>query len=309
MGGAGKTQVALEYCRHRKKSNDFQGIFWLDASSLKRVGDDIMNIAKWLEPACELENTEAAMDLVKSILSGWTKPWLMVFDNLDNPSNFKDIYWLFPISAFGSILITSRNHGLQELAPHYLLQEMDEHDGLCLLFRRQNSVEDVVLGKQILEILGWLPLAIDQAGAYIAQRKLPLQDFITQFHHRKNVLLRDIPQIWPYQLSVGTTWEMSLSLLLSSSGQPSKDLEDILTLFGFFHPQAISEKIFSVSIEESELATSPMSIFNDNDTWNYIKFEKIITDMHKLSLLQFHRDNSSTIMISIHPLVSEWLRM
>ena len=96
MGGAGKTQVALEYCWHRKKSNDFQGIFWLDASSPKRVGDDMMNIAKWLEPARELENTEAAVDLVKSVLSGWTKPWLMVFDNLDNPSHFKDIQGFFP---------------------------------------------------------------------------------------------------------------------------------------------------------------------------------------------------------------------
>ena len=33
MGGAGKTQLALEYCRRMKDERRFRAIFWLDASS------------------------------------------------------------------------------------------------------------------------------------------------------------------------------------------------------------------------------------------------------------------------------------
>ena len=33
MGGSGKTQLALEYCRHLKHSGKHKAIFWLDASA------------------------------------------------------------------------------------------------------------------------------------------------------------------------------------------------------------------------------------------------------------------------------------
>ncbi|KIJ39532.1 hypothetical protein M422DRAFT_116958, partial [Sphaerobolus stellatus SS14] len=132
-----------------------------------------------------------------------------------------------------------RHHGLQELGQHCLLQEMDEGDGLSLLLGQQYSEEDEVLGmllgqeyskedevlgKTIIGLLGHLPLAIDQARAYISRCRLLLQDFITEFNSRKAELFKAIPKIWQYRskpsnveeetvLNVATTWEMSLSLL------------------------------------------------------------------------------------------------
>ncbi|KIJ50301.1 hypothetical protein M422DRAFT_159868 [Sphaerobolus stellatus SS14] len=320
LGGAGKTQVALEYCRRRKEIDHYRGIFWLDASSLKTIGNEMKNIARQLEPERALENNEAAVDMVKSILSDWTNLWLLVFDNLDNPSEVAAIPDFFPESAFGSILITSRYHGLQELGQHCLLQEMDEDDGLSLLLGQQYSEGDEVLGKKILELLGHLPLAIDQARAYISRCGLHPQHFITGFNTRKKELFKATPSIWQYKckplnaeketvLNVATTWEMSLSLLDNLVEQPSKDLQDILTLLAFFHPRAISEDIFSHSIGSHGTATSPMFIFDDNGKWNHLKFEDILTKMQELSLLQFSHHSDSQIIISIHSLVSEWLCM
>ncbi|KIJ50235.1 hypothetical protein M422DRAFT_245477, partial [Sphaerobolus stellatus SS14] len=211
LGGAGKTQVALEYCRRRKEIGNYRGIFWLDASSSKTIGNDMKNIARKLEPGCVLENNEAAVDMVKSILSNWTDSWLLVFDNLDSPSEAAAIPDFFPESAFGSILITSRYHGLQELGQHCLLQEMDEDDGLSLLLGQQYSEEDEVLGKKILELLGHLPLAIDQARAYISRRGLHSQHFITEFNTRKTELFKATPSIWQYKYKQSSaekeTWD------------------------------------------------------------------------------------------------------
>ncbi|KIJ43676.1 hypothetical protein M422DRAFT_111326, partial [Sphaerobolus stellatus SS14] len=117
-----------------------------------------------------------------------------------------------------------RYHGLQELGHYYELQEMDKSEGLTLLLGQQGAEENEVLGEQIIELLGQLPLAIDQARAYISQRRLALQEFITEFNIRKADLFKDTPHLWQYQkksligeenmvLNVGTTWEMSLSLL------------------------------------------------------------------------------------------------
>ena len=41
-------------------------------------------------------------------LTSWTVPWLMVFDNYDNPDTFPNIQDFIPQSEFGAILITSR---------------------------------------------------------------------------------------------------------------------------------------------------------------------------------------------------------
>ncbi|KIJ37186.1 hypothetical protein M422DRAFT_114969, partial [Sphaerobolus stellatus SS14] len=154
-----------------------------------------------------------------------------VQDTLDNmfsqPSgSFKTtIVSLIGMGGAGKTQIAlDRYHGLQELGQHYMLQEMDKCEGLTLLLGQHWAKENEVLGEKIIELLGQLPLAIDQARAYISRRRLELQDFITEFNIRKADLFKDTPRIWQYRkkslngekdmvLNVGTTWEMSLSLL------------------------------------------------------------------------------------------------
>ncbi|KIJ23419.1 hypothetical protein M422DRAFT_112599, partial [Sphaerobolus stellatus SS14] len=154
-----------------------------------------------------------------------------VQDTLDNMFSQPDgalkttIVSLIGLGGAGKTQVAlDRYHGLQELGQHCLLQEMDEDDGLSLLLGQQYSKEDEVLGKEILELLGHLPLAIDQARAYITRRGLHPQHFITEFNTRKTELFKATPSIWQYKckqsneeketvLNVATTWEISLSLL------------------------------------------------------------------------------------------------
>src|SRR5258705_4860245 len=50
-----------------------------------------------------------------------------------------------------------------------------------------------------------------------------------------------------------------------------------------------------------------MSIFKDDGHWNHLKFEDV--KMQELSLLQFSHCNENEITVSLHSVVSEWLRM
>src|ERR1700733_11955252 len=50
MGGAGKTQLALEYCRYLKDLKPHQAIFWLNASSHNALYQGMGSIAKKLLP-------------------------------------------------------------------------------------------------------------------------------------------------------------------------------------------------------------------------------------------------------------------
>src|SRR5260221_558986 len=52
-----------------------------------------------------------------------------------------------------------------------------------------------------------------------------------------------------------------------------------------------------------------MTIFKDDGHWNHLKFEDAVVKMQELSLLQFSHNNESEIAVSLHSMVSEWLRM
>jgi len=104
-------------------------------------------------------------------------------------------------------------------------------------------------------------------------------------------------------LSLLTTWEMSLQLLCV--GEHAADLEKVITLFAFFNPVNIGEQLFS----DGDATTSPMSIFKDDGHWDHLKFEDVVVKMQELSLLQFSQCNENEITVSLHSMVSEWLRM
>jgi hypothetical protein len=151
MGGVGKTQLVLEFCRRMKGSGKFQGIFWLDASSRGAIYHAMEAIARQLSPEHVLDKPEDAVTLVKDILSGWSDPWLMVSDNLDNPNDLRGFLDFIPDSQIGSIIVTSRYTGSKELGRSIELDCMEKDEGLQLLLRSQEvDTDDLVAAEHIL---------------------------------------------------------------------------------------------------------------------------------------------------------------
>jgi len=316
MGGAGKTQLALEYCRRMKDTGNFRAIFWLDASSLHTLYSSMEAAAKHLLPDRVHDNPDAAVASVNDVLSTWSERWLLVFDGLDNPEDLPGILSFVPASHHGSILITSRLAASKKLGQSIELDFMEKEEGLQLLLG--SSREDTDAAEEILSLLGNLPLAIDQVQAYIFKRQLPLRAFVTEYERRKQSVMQETPQFWQYRrmlpgkekevsLNLLTTWEMSLQLL--GVGEQAAELEKVITLFAFFNPVNIGERLFNNDADDGNPTSSPMSIFKEGGHWNHLKFEDAIVKMQELSLLQFSHCNESEIAVSLHPMVSEWLRM
>jgi len=319
MGGAGKTQLSLEYCLRMEDERRFRAIFWLDASSRNTLYGSMETAVKQLLPDRVLDKRETAVTVVKKVLSSWNERWLLVFDNLDNPEDLRGIGDFSPANRHGCILITSRYAGSKELGQSILLDHMKEDEGLQLLLHSSGGdTAEPDAAKEILCLLGDLPLAIDQARAYISTRQLGLRAFVREYERRKLSVMQETPIYWLYQgmlpgeeketsLSLLTTWEMSLPLL--GVGEQATELEKVITLFAFFNPGNIGERLFSKDGNDDNLATSPMSIFKDDGRWNHQKFENAIVKMKELSLLRFSHCNESEITVSLHSMVSEWLRM
>src|SRR5260221_12658100 len=95
---------------------------------------------------------------------------------------------------------------------------MEMEEGLQLLLRSSGGdTGEVDAAEEILSLLGNLPLAIDQARAYISKRQLHLRTFLTEYERRKQSEMEETPQFSQYQnMLPGTDRERSLSLLITS---------------------------------------------------------------------------------------------
>ncbi|KAH0544047.1 hypothetical protein FGG08_001665, partial [Glutinoglossum americanum] len=341
MGGQGKTQLALDYCRVARASGRYQGLFWVDASSPSTVSHGFETIvAKISRTGRVFDDAESKIAFVKETLGGWQIPWLIVFDNYDQPKEFGDIAAYFPHGEAGAILITSRHSDSERLGVTIRVTQMTEDEGLELLLRQtklDRNDDNIVEGRKIIQKLGYLPLAIDQAGAYINMRKLPLLLFAKHYDERREVVLKHTPPLWEYRkrlsedrdetlLSVFTTWELSFQQIGNSKNERMM-IGHFLTLSSFFDAANVSEDLFRSHLASTRKPLRRiehfiprgardrykrpwwMEYFISGGVWDQYKYQDTIAELLSLSLLQGLNIDSGESRFSLHPLIADWLKL
>lgn len=190
MGGQGKTQIALEFCRQAQRgelSCNFGDIFWVDAAESSTVSKSFAAMATKFSPKQVFQDTESQIQYAKHALAAWTVAWLTVFDNYDDPEDFS-IREFFPSSRYGHVLVTTRDSSLSSLGPTVSVPGMTESQALQLLLSQSGidaTPENTDNGKAIVNRLGYLPLAVSQAAAYLSKRRdtMDIKDFLKVYEH------------------------------------------------------------------------------------------------------------------------------
>ncbi|KAK5463787.1 hypothetical protein LTR55_011818 [Exophiala xenobiotica] len=269
MGGQGKSQIALEYCRQAQQI--YRGVFWIDSSSASTTVQSLVSIAQELDGSVvnALDDDDAKVRFALRTLERWDDRWLMVFDNCDDPATFSDVEQFVPQGGKGDILFTSRHRGLGELGTIIDIPPMPDKAGVELLLHRYSGIS--VSGymseeSTIVNRLGGLALAIDQASAYMACKQLPidrLSGFLGQYEaQRKKVLQHTADYFWKYMnigeesgrqtaINAFTTWEMSFQQLLDGWHTPGS-VAHLMTVAAFLAPVQVSECLFKFHRELSE---------------------------------------------------------
>jgi hypothetical protein len=192
-----------------KFSSRFSHVFWIDASSHESMTMCFRGIS----------STSAGLDgSVESALQ-WMSylpgEWLVVFDNADNPPP-EVIAKFIPPGNRGNILITSRNQSMGlRIVPfenRIEINEMAEPDAIALLLKASfldPSALHLEAGKRIVRELGYIPLAVDHAGAYIQAGRCDINEYLTQlFLHCQTLMLgRNFTGASNYNQTVYGTWD------------------------------------------------------------------------------------------------------
>nr|MDQ2713783.1 helix-turn-helix domain-containing protein [Chloroflexota bacterium] len=215
LGGIGKTQTALEYTyRH---AFDYSGIFWMSAETYETLLSSFLSIADVMQLSMQQERDQLR---IAAAVVRWLNnhsQWLLIVDNVEDPGMVKAF---LPASRDGSILFTTRLRAPGDIAHTEEMPPMSPEEGALFLLRRarfcdptasidQQPTEDAVTARTIAQIMDGLPLALDQAGAYIEEAQCNLSTFLYLFHSYPLDLLNERALYADHASSVVTTFALA----------------------------------------------------------------------------------------------------
>jgi len=233
-GGMGKTQIALQHA-HRPE-NGFKYVWWLRSEEPSTLLDDYVGIAEDLKlPGWNLRDTDQTIKSVKRWLENeCSSNWLLVFDNAQKPD---DLRRYLPVAGSGQAIITSRLSVWDDMAKTLevgVFQRDEKQDESVEFLLKRTGQNDRKGATNLARELGDLPLALEQAGAYIKETGISFPDYLDRFKKdRKKLLGHGKPLNYPD--TVATTWEISFQAV-----QKERPVaEDLLNLCAFLAPDAI----------------------------------------------------------------------
>ncbi|KAH8813828.1 hypothetical protein DL96DRAFT_1561220 [Flagelloscypha sp. PMI_526] len=301
IGGGGKTQMGLEFIQRNRGL--FTEVFFIDASERFTLENDLKTIVIGL-------SDKPTVDDALHFLRTSKEEWLLFLDNADDTSLNLRPYITWP---HGNVLITTRNPEVQAHAPECSIRvdKLDLDDAKELLLRGivvGESLEAQKVASEIVQTLGCLALAVNQARAFIALNICTLYEYLPIYMQNRRALLEDkaIQTTDDYAHTVYTTWALSFSKLSSSAAL-------LLELLCFMHHDAIPSCIFEDAwevFEEQDEGVVPatlMTFLSDfetiDSTWDVLRFRKLVKEILSFSLIEF---NANSQTFSLHPLVQHW---
>ncbi len=248
LGGIGKTQLAVEYAyRYRQH---YQAVLWARAASRDTLIADFVSMASLLHlPEQADQDQLRVVEALKRWLTQHTG-WLLILDNADDLSMVAEF---LPAGGEGHVLLTTRAQATGRLATSLPVERMDEEEGTTLLLRRAkllaasaslSSVAPAMYSQAqaIVRVLDGLPLALDQAGAYIEETGCSLSEYLELYQRRRSRLLaRQSSLSSEYPYTVASTWSLSFQQV----EQADPAAADLLRLCAFLDPDAIPEAILT----------------------------------------------------------------
>lgn len=299
-GGMGKTQTATAYAfRYRRY---YQAILWAKADTRSTLLADYRMIARLLHlPEENLRDDIALLD----ILMEWFRhnsEWLLILDNADDIALVEPFV---PYAARGHILLTTRTQITNQLAAPIELERLSPEDGATYILKRGNILrqpqhlssvpkEKVQVAEELADLVGGLPLALEQAGAYIDETQCGVSRYLKLYQERGEELRRLRGELTlDYLESIATTWNVSMKNLQTTC-PPAVEL---LQLCAFLYPDAIPEDILTKGAVHLGPVLQPVA----EDS---LKLEHTIRELRKYSLIERDTDgHKDTSMYTIHRLV------
>jgi tetratricopeptide (TPR) repeat protein len=290
LGGIGKTQTAIEYAYRFR--DDYNAIFWVKAESRETLLSDMLTLAHLLKlPQKQDQDQEQVVELIKDWFQSHTG-WLLIFDNADDLTMIREF---LPAGGQGHILLTTRSQVTGKIARRIDVERMGTEEGTLFLLHRAGLLEDATLdaipeverakARELVEEVEGLPLALDQAGAFIEETQCDLADYLHLYRTRQAELLKRRGKlVTDHPESVATTWSLSFEKVERANPVAS----DLSRLCAFLDPDVIPEELITKGAFELGSTLQAVAV-------EPIRLNEAIADVRTYSLLRRNPDHTLTI--------------
>jgi len=253
LGGAGKTSVAVEYA-HRHLAE--VGVCWQFPAEDPAVLVAEFGVLAAQLGAREVVDLRDSVASVHAVLARAPAGWLVIFDNAPDRASVERF---MPPAGRGRILITTQN---QHWPPSQALEVPVLEPGVAADFlMNQTGDPDRAAALELAAELGGLPLALEQAAAYVRETgTTTLAGYLPLFRARRaDLLARGGAPVHP--ASVAATLGLALSRL-EGEAPPAAWL---MRLLAFLAPEPIplnmlldSEKVAKLPAPEMTAIVRPL---------------------------------------------------
>jgi tetratricopeptide (TPR) repeat protein/DNA-binding CsgD family transcriptional regulator len=314
LGGVGKTQLVLQYVHQAKHLYTLNA--WFASENLDQLKQQYIELAKTLGYTEENPSIKTALPYVKEWLLK-NPGWLLVYDNVNNYSEIKE----FLPENQGNIIITTRQKNWPsgfEIIDVDVMEEKESIELIQSLIRRKIGETEKEAAKDLVKILGYLPLALSQAGAYILQNQITIGEYLKLYKNDEQKLLADnsMPE-GTNSLPVAVTWNMNIEAIAKEveiTNQLSP-IFDLLNICAYLSPEKIPYNLLLTwlknsypHLESPELVLSKLI----GKLWQYSlirREENRDITMHRLvqaAIRQQHKKTSDKRKSNNPELTLEW---
>jgi hypothetical protein len=224
LGGAGKTSVAVEYAYRNLDRVDVAWQFAAEDATVMAAGFSEL-AAQLGTPG--LADSRDPVASVHAVLARFPAPWLLIFEDAVDMASLADF---LPPAGPGRVLITSQN-------PNWPGQVLDVSplgaDVAAEFLVSRTRDPDRQAARDLADLLGGLPLALEQAVAYMQAIPYTLAGYLDLFRNRRaDMLGRGEPA--GYSKTVATIWALAFDRLQTKPGAVG-----LLRLLAYYAPEAI----------------------------------------------------------------------
>jgi tetratricopeptide (TPR) repeat protein len=236
MGGVGKTQLATEYAYLH--AGEYDLVWWIAAEEPAAIPDQFTALAGHLglSPTTDPGLLRAQVHARLRGIPGW----LLIFDNADEAEDIQP--WLptgLPATGTpGHVLITTRRGGFTSLGQVLDLDVIGLDDALALLRAHVPDLAQTA-GENIARELGQLPLALEQAAAYMNRTQIPAQEYLNLLRSRADELYQRGRT--PCRDTLATLWDISFERV----GSQSPEAMQLLGVCAYLAPEPIPLDLFT----------------------------------------------------------------
>jgi tetratricopeptide (TPR) repeat protein len=301
LGGIGKTRLAVEHawrCGHR-----YTAAWFVQADSpenLRRglgalAGPNLLHLPEW----------QASEEAVVGAVLRWLREhpgWLVILDNVDTKEAASAVREILPFLSGGRVLLTSR---LSRWPPDLRKQELETMtpaDAVRFLLQRteterEKATDDPAQARRLADVLGGLPLALEQAAAYIGTNRMRFADYLEEWEKDRAGLIGWYDaQTMRYPAPVAITWKKTFDQLGPTAGA-------LLRLTAFLAPDPIQIEMFEKGEEFMRQAAELLAEETNRET-DSAPLQAAVADLAAYSMAA--RPDRQTIVV--HRLVQEALR-